>query len=90
MNEKLLEKKLREGVKARHGLAVKFFAPTFTGLPDRILLLPGGRIRFAEVKTTGEEPSDRQLVVHAQLRALGFTVDVIDDQTTLDNLLNAI
>ena len=82
-SEKLLEKKLREGVKKLGGEAIKFFCPTFTGLPDRIILMPGGRVYFAEMKTTGEKPSPRQEVVHKWLRGLGFTVWVIDDYPML-------
>lgn len=89
-SEKLLEKKLREGVEKLGGLAIKFFCPTFTGLPDRIILMPGGRVYFAEMKTTGEKLRPRQEVVHRQLRNLGFTVWTIDDYPLLTFVLNKI
>lgn len=90
MNEKLLERKLRDGVKAQRGYAIKFFAPTFTGLPDRIVLKPRGRVWFVEVKTTGKQPTARQLFVHDLLKGLGFEVWVIDTQELLNQFLNEI
>jgi hypothetical protein len=90
MNEKVIEKKLRERVKKLGGLAIKFFVLSFTGFPDRIVLMPGGRIWFVEVKSTGKKPRRRQPIVIALLRKLGFEVWVIDDQPVLDEFLNRI
>ena len=50
MREKTIEKKLADAVKGRGGLAPKFTSPGFDGMPDRIVLLPGGRMAFVEVK----------------------------------------
>jgi len=90
MNEKIIERKLREKVKAFGGLALKFYSPSFTGMPDRIVLMPGGRIWFAEIKTTGKKLSPRQQVVKPILEKLGFQVWVIDDEAKLQNFLNQI
>lgn len=87
MNEKLLEKKLREGVKKMGGLALKFSSQTYTGIPDRIILMPGGFTCFVELKTTGKKPSPRQEATISQLRIMGFKADVIDSQESLDRLL---
>lgn len=76
--EKAIEKKYRESVKKRGGLALKFISPGFTGVPDRIALFPGGLIEFAELKAPGKKPTARQLAVHDQFRKLGFKVRVID------------
>lgn len=87
MNEKLIEKKLVEGVKKLGGVALKLVSPSFTGLPDRLILLPGARVYFAELKSTGRKLSPRQLVVKAFLEGLGFTVFVIDDREILQLVL---
>ncbi|MBS1776020.1 MAG: VRR-NUC domain-containing protein [Bacteroidetes bacterium] len=84
MNEKLIEQKLREAIKQIGGLALKFTSPSFTGVPDRIVLLPGGKLWFVETKSTGEKISPRQQVVFPMLQKLGFKVEVIDSQTGLD------
>lgn len=69
---------------------MKWVSPGFTGVPDRIVLMPEKRIWFPELKTTRETPSPRQRIVHAQLRLLGFEVPVIDDEESLQNFLNII
>lgn len=76
--EKAIERKYRESVKKRGGLALKFVSPGFTGVPDRIALFPGGQIEFVELKAPGKKPTARQLAVHEQFRKLGFTVRVVD------------
>lgn len=87
MNEKLLEKKLREGVKVKGGIALKLTSISLTGLPDRLVLLPGGRVKFAELKSTGKKQTRLQVIVSDKLRALGFEVWVIDTQDTLNEFL---
>ncbi len=86
-SEKLLERKLREGVKRLGGWSIKLLALHITGLPDRLCLLPGGRLFFAEVKTTGETPSPIQWVIIKKLRKLGFRVVVIDNSIQLNQIL---
>ena len=87
-SEKTLEKNLREGVRKLGGLALKLFCPSFTGLPDRIVLLKGGHVKFAEIKTTGKKLTARQEFVHRILLKLGFFVWVIDTPEQLDEFLN--
>jgi hypothetical protein len=73
-----LEKRLNAAVLSRGGLSIKLLPFLFAGLPDRLVLLPGGVCFFVEVKTTGEIPSPIQLVVHKKIRSRGFRVYVID------------
>mgnify|MGYP003402079049 FL=1 len=70
--EARLEQTLIDGAKARSGLAFKFAPISYVGLPDRLVLLPGGRIAFVEVKSPGEEPTPRQHFWLDKLRTLGF------------------
>lgn len=90
MNEKALEKKLREKVKALGGLAIKFFVLSFSGFPDRIVLMPDARIWFVEVKTTGKKPSAKQVIIHGMLQKFGFDVWVIDTNEILNQFLKLI
>lgn len=80
MLEREIESKLREPIKRLGGLCLKFVTPGFTGVPDRIILLPGGRVLFVETKVPGKVERPRQLYVHGLLRRLGFTV-----YSTVDN-----
>lgn len=88
MKETLIQKKLRTGVKAKGGKALKFSSFYETKYPDRLILLPGGVARWVEAKTTGKVPDPGQEIRIAELRALGFKVDVIDDSKTLNDFLN--
>ena len=53
MQEKYIEQKLVATVKSMGGMAPKFVSPGIDGMPDRIVLLPMGRIAFVECKATG-------------------------------------
>lgn len=77
-SEKYIERKLADMVKAKGGLCVKLLCDQYAGLPDRLCLLPEGKMCFVEVKSRGEKPRRLQDVVHGRLRALGFHVFVID------------
>lgn len=90
MNEKLLEKKLREKVKALGGLALKFSSVYFTGVPDRFVFMPCGKLWLVELKSSGKGLSPRQQIVIPQFQKLGFEVRVIDSKELLDKFLNEI
>jgi len=90
MNEKLLERKLVAAVKQKGGIAIKLTSPSLTGLPDRMVLMPRNNIYFAELKSTGKKPTERQIYVMHQLHNLGFFSTVIDTQSKLDSFLEMI
>lgn len=76
MLESYYENKLRESVQQLgHGIkCLKFESPGFTGVPDRMILLPGAKVIFVELKQPGKKERKRQLYVQGLLRALGFEV----------------
>ena len=90
MREKIIEKKLVQAVKTSGGIAPKFVSPGFDGMPDRIVLLPGGHMGFVEVKAPGEKPRPLQLSRHGLLRRLGFKVFVLDDEQRIGGILDEI
>ncbi len=90
MREKMIEQKLVRAVKAAGGIAVKFVSPGFDGMPDRLVLLPGAKIAFIEVKRVGCKPCPLQLRRHELLRTLGFLVYVLDDERQIGGILNEI
>jgi hypothetical protein len=87
MREKTIEQKLVKAVKAAGGLCPKFVSPGMDGMPDRLVLLPGARLAFVEVKAPGKKPRPLQLHRHEQLRALGFRVYVLDDMEQIKPLV---
>ena len=90
MREKTLEQKFRAAVKAAGGLALKFTSPGFDGVPDRLALLPGGRMAFVEVKASGKKPRPLQLARHKLLRELGFRVYVLNDESQIGGMVDEI
>ncbi|HGL5951582.1 MAG: VRR-NUC domain-containing protein [Citrobacter koseri] len=78
--ESLVEKHLVAEVKKAGGVAFKFVSPGRRSVPDRIVLLPRGRLVFVECKAPGKPPRADQLREHERLRALGFTVVVLDNK----------
>lgn len=90
MREKTIEQKFREAVKAVGGVAVKFTSPGWDGMPDRLALLPGGRMAFVEVKSPGKKPRPLQEARHRQLRRLGFRVYVLDDEGQIGGIIDEI
>ena len=90
MREKQIEQKLTLMVKAAGGIAPKFVSPGFAGMPDRLVLLPGGVFAFAELKAPGMKPRALQLARHEMLKRLGFKVYVIDGTEQIGEMLNEL
>lgn len=86
-SEKVLEAELRERCKTLGWMCIKLTSQYQRGLPDRLILMPGSRVCFAEIKTTGKKPTALQRVTHERLRALGYRVEVVDTTESLDNLI---
>lgn len=86
--EKEIEKKLVGMVKGHGGLCLKWVCPGWAGVPDRILLLPGGRVLFIETKRPkGGRLSVLQKWWRGQLTKLGFFAGVVwseQDVATLE------
>tara|TARA_R110000787_G_scaffold97665_4_gene201338 strand:+ start:37617 stop:37925 length:309 start_codon:yes stop_codon:yes gene_type:complete len=88
-SEKYLDKKLVVEVEKLGGLCIKLVTTHFSGLPDRLCLMPGGKIFFAEIKTTLKKPRKIQIFVHNKLRDRGFTVYVIDTSKQIFEVLKS-
>ena len=90
MRERAIEEKLRVESQKRGGLSMKFVSPGLVGVPDRIVVLPQGRLGFVELKVPGEKPRKIQLSRMEQLRKLGFLVYVLDDKEKIGEILDDI
>jgi hypothetical protein len=82
--EKAVEAYLVARIKSLGGLALKFTSPSRRNVPDRIVLLPGARITFVELKAPGKLPTAGQQREHMRLWALGFAVLVLDSTAAID------
>jgi hypothetical protein len=90
MREKQIEQKLVKAAKVVGGLAIKFISPGFDGMPDRLVLLPEGKMAFVEVKATGKKMRPLQEKRKRQLETLGFLVFCIDQPEQIGGILSEI
>lgn len=90
MEEKSVERYFKKQVENRGGLCLKFISPSMTGVPDRIVLLPGGRVFFAELKAKGKKPRPLQTAVHSTIERLGFKVFVVDCKAGADKAVEEV
>ena len=90
MSEKYIEQKLVKAVQAAGGIAPKLVSPSFAGMPDRLMLLPKGKVAFVEVKGPGMKPRPLQIKRHRLLRRLGFKVYVLDDAKQIKRILTEV
>ena len=90
VTEKYIEQKLVKAVKELGGIAPKFVSPGLDGVPDRIVLLPMGRIAFVELKAPGKKMRPLQVKRKRQLEALGFLVYCIDGVEQIGGVLDEI
>lgn len=90
MREKTVEKRLCMEAKRRGGIALKFVSPGFDGVPDRVVLMPGGKCAFVELKSTGEKLRPLQEKRKSQIEKLGFRVYVADRTGQIGGILDEI
>ena len=90
MEEKQIERKLVRMTSQMGGMALKFVSPGCDGVPDRLVLLPGGKVGFVEVKAPGKKPRPLQVRRISQIRGLGFPVFVVDGMEQIEEVLQKI
>lgn len=87
MRESTIEAYLKRRVKDAGGLARKWVSPGRTSVPDQIVMFPGARISFVELKAPGKKPTPAQVREHTFLRNCGFTVHVLDSHEAVDEFI---
>ena len=90
MREKNVESKLVKAVKSMGGLAPKFTSPGLDGVPDRLVLLPGGKMAFIELKAPDKNLRPLQVRRKRQLEALGFSVYCVSSTEQIGGVLSEI
>ena len=78
MRESKIEKVFREAVESNAGVAYKFVSPGRRGVPDRLVLFPGGKAYFVELKAPGKDLEPHQEREIARIKRMGHSVVVID------------
>ena len=87
MTEKQLERRLVQGVRFLGGKAYKFLSPGNVGVPDRLVVLPGGVVLFAELKTTAGRLTPNQSMRISELQRLGADVHELRGVAGVDSFL---
>ncbi|MBB6716350.1 VRR-NUC domain-containing protein [Clostridium gasigenes] len=90
MNENSIEQRLKKEIEKIGGKALKFVSPGAAGVPDRIVLMPGGRIVFVELKAPGKKLRAMQEYRAKELRELGFRVECIDSIEKIKELVKEL
>lgn len=90
MTERMIEEQLVRGVKRKKGLCLKLHPLTVAGLPDRLILLPGGQCAFVEVKRTGEKLRPIQVKRMNDLKRLGFHCFILDALDQIPHILEEV
>lgn len=85
-SETQIEKYLIDKAKSLGGYALKWVCPSWVGVPDRILLLPGGCIAFVETKAPGKTARPNQLRWQERLIGLGFRAYIADTKKAIDDI----
>ena len=92
--EKDIEKALTRAVTRHGGLCLKWVCPGWSGVPDRIIVLPGGRVIFVELKRPqGGKRSPMQIWWSRKLNGLGFLhlwVKSHEDVKALEQTMTAL
>ena len=78
MKESEVEKQFVAAVRAVGGQALKFTSQSMNGVPDRLVLLIGGKCAFVELKAPGKQMCILQRKRRLQLETLGFPVFCVD------------
>ncbi len=90
LREREIEKKLVAAVRNAGGLAPKFVSPGWDGVPDRIVLFPGGQMAFVELKSPGKKLRPLQMRRKRQLEHLGFKVFCVDGVEQIGGVIDEI
>jgi hypothetical protein len=88
MLEKDVERRLVKGVEALGGKAYKFVSPAHRGVADRLVVLPGGRVWFVEVKTDNGKLTPVQEFFRSEIIELGGNYACVHGAADVDHFLD--
>ena len=87
MEESKIEKRLKKEIELIGGKALKFVSPGMSGVPDRIVLIPYGKVIFVELKAPGKKLRPIQELRRKELEKLGFDYWIVDSYEEIESLL---
>lgn len=90
MLEKRIESKLVEEVTKLKGQCLKLNSQSANGIPDRLVLLPGRKVYFIELKSPGKDLGPLQYYWKGKLYSLGFDFYKIDSLEDIDKFIKGL
>jgi len=90
IRESAVEKRLIREVERIGGKAIKLSSEYQRSLPDRLILLPEGKVGFAEVKSPTGRPTKGQLYTLSKLREMGFHAAIVNSPDTIQEFIDAL
>ena len=90
ITEKQVEQHLRRSVERLGGVAMKFVSPGRDGVTDRIVVMPGGRIWFVELKRPGRTLDPLQVVFKKLVEGLGCQHRTLDSIEAVDGFMTEV
>ena len=90
MKEREVERYFKAQLEKRGAIVWKFVSPGQAGVPDRIVLLPDGRVIFAEMKAPGEKPRPLQRAVFTRMERAGHPVRIIDSREAVRDFMEEV
>lgn len=88
--EKDAETNLVQSVRQLKGMCIKLKFIGLLGAPDRLVLLPGGRFYFVELKQPTGKLETSQEVLFPKLARLGFKVHELYGEPDVLSFINSI
>jgi hypothetical protein len=88
VRERAHERLLRKTAVRAGGLCFKLPAFLYRGIPDRLVLMPGGRLFFLELKAFGKKPTEVQLTFQKILQTMGFNSEIITGKDEMERFLH--
>lgn len=86
--EAKLEHKLKTEVKKAGGIAFKFVSPGYSGVTDRIVLIPGGKVVFVELKNGGAALTALQVSFGRLLNSMGASYEVVRTEKDITEFID--
>jgi hypothetical protein len=82
------EKELRKAVERAGGRCWKLPASIYRFIPDRLILLPRGRVFFRELKKDGEKATLGQIAMIKILQNMGFNAEIIHGKSGVKEFID--
>ena len=90
VSEQTIEQHAVREAKKRGGKALKFTSPSTKGVPDRLIILPGGKVGFLELKSSIGKPTKLQIYWLKYLEKLGCRTGIANSKDSVNQFMDIL